>query len=104
MATTPAATEIYRQSQVGQALKDALDELCQVRALHCPNLTRQSQQITPSLAMLVLQQFDRSMANVFAAHLKNRITFKVPSYSLILCDYICFCFVIFLLKFWRTWA
>eukprot|EP00047_Mylnosiga_fluctuans_P005521 m.240989 g.240989 ORF g.240989 m.240989 type:complete len:110 (+) comp13762_c0_seq1:18-347(+) len=63
MAAT-AATDVYRQGAMGQALKDTLDELCQ------------SQQITPELAAAVLRQFDRSMASVMESQLKNKISFR----------------------------
>lgn len=57
--------ELYRRSAPGQALTDALDELIQ------------NQQITPQLAMRVLFQFDRVMAESLVSMVRGRCTVKV---------------------------
>ena len=57
--------ELYRRSTLGQTLTDALDELIQ------------SEQITPQLAMRVLAQFDKSMAEALATRVRTRALFKV---------------------------
>lgn len=56
--------ELYRRSAPGQALTDALDELIQ------------NQQITPQLAMRVLSQFDRVMAESLSME-RRRCNVKV---------------------------
>ena len=56
--------ELYRRSAPGQALTDALDELIQ------------NQQITPQLAMRVLSQFDRVMAESLSME-RRRCSVKV---------------------------
>lgn len=57
--------ELYRRSTIGLTLTDTLDELIQEKKL------------TPQLAMKVLYQFDRTMADVLANKLRTRGTIKV---------------------------
>ena len=56
--------QLYRNTSLGIALQDALDE--QVK----------TQQVTPSLALKVLQQFDKSMTQSLNQKVKTRYTFK----------------------------
>lgn len=56
--------ELYRRSAPGTALTDALDELIQ------------NNQITPQLAMKVLFQFDRTMAESLS-NIRGRCVIKV---------------------------
>lgn len=56
--------EHYRESTVGRALADVLDDLIQ------------SQQLTPQLAVKVLMQFDRSIADALSNKLRTRATMK----------------------------
>ncbi|KAF7367173.1 Transcription initiation factor IIA gamma subunit [Mycena sanguinolenta] len=70
MAT--AYYEFYRGSSIGMALTDSLDELITSGA------------ITPQLAMKVLQQFDKSLADTMVKQVKAKVTLKVripSSYS-----------------------
>eukprot|EP00050_Salpingoeca_kvevrii_P014136 m.32830 g.32830 ORF g.32830 m.32830 type:complete len:106 (-) comp5584_c0_seq1:127-444(-) len=57
-------SQLYRKSSIGEALDDCLDDLVR------------SQQITNTLKDKVLQQFDKTMAEVLGSHLNNRISFK----------------------------
>lgn len=57
--------ELYRRSTIGLSLTDALDELIQ------------NQQLTPQLAMKVLYQFDRTMADTLTNRMRTRGTIKV---------------------------
>lgn len=57
--------ELYRRGAAGQALTDALDELIQ------------NQQITPQLAMRVLFQFDKVIADHLSTDIKGRCNLKV---------------------------
>ncbi|KAK7467193.1 Transcription initiation factor IIA subunit 2 [Stygiomarasmius scandens] len=57
--------EFYRGSSIGMALTDSLDELIT------------SGSITPQLAMKVLQQFDKSLADVMVKQVKTKTTLKV---------------------------
>lgn len=59
--------ELYRRSTLGLALTDSLDELIQ------------NQQLTPQLAMKVLYQFDRTMADTLTNRMRTRGTIKVFS-------------------------
>lgn len=56
--------QLYRNTTLGIALQDALDE--QIR----------TQQVTPSLALKVLQQFDKSMTQSLNQKVKARYNFK----------------------------
>jgi len=62
MAT--AYYEFYRGSSIGMALTDSLDEL----------ITDGS--ITPQLAMKILQQFDKSLADTMIKQVKTKTTLK----------------------------
>ncbi|KAF7325515.1 Glycoside hydrolase [Mycena kentingensis (nom. inval.)] len=56
--------EFYRGSSIGMALTDSLDELITSGA------------ITPQLAMKVLQQFDKSLADTMVNSVKAKATLK----------------------------
>ncbi|TFK41806.1 transcription initiation factor IIA gamma subunit [Crucibulum laeve] len=56
--------EFYRGSTIGMALTDSLDELITSGA------------ITPQLAMKVLQQFDKSLADGMFKNVKTKVTLK----------------------------
>ncbi|KAI0000622.1 transcription initiation factor IIA gamma subunit [Russula compacta] len=56
--------EFYRGSSIGMALTDSLDELITSGA------------ITPQLAMKVLQQFDKSLADIMVKQVKTKTTLK----------------------------
>lgn len=56
--------QLYRNTTLGISLQDALDE--QIR----------TQQVTPGLALKVLQQFDKSMTQSLSQKVKTRYTFK----------------------------
>lgn len=58
------AYQLYRNTTLGNTLQESLDELIQF------------QQISPSLALRVLLQFDRSINNALANKLRARISFK----------------------------
>ncbi|ESK94523.1 transcription initiation factor iia gamma chain [Moniliophthora roreri MCA 2997] len=66
--------EFYRGSSIGMALTDSLDEL----------ITAGS--ITPQLAMKVLQQFDKSLADIMAKQVKNKTSLKGHLHTYRLCD------------------
>ncbi|KLO06019.1 transcription initiation factor IIA gamma subunit [Schizopora paradoxa] len=57
--------EFYRGSSIGLALTDSLDELITSGA------------ITPQLAMKVLQQFDKSLANTLVEQVRTKVKTKV---------------------------
>lgn len=57
--------ELYRRSTLGVTLTEALDELIQ------------SGHINPQLAMKVLSQFDKSMAEALSDNVRSRVQFKV---------------------------
>ena len=56
--------QLYRNTTLGITLQDALDS--QISA----------QQITPDLALKVLQQFDRSISTALSQKVKTRYNFK----------------------------
>ncbi len=56
--------QLYRNTTLGIALQDALDE--QIK----------TQQISPDLALKVLQRFDKSMTQSLNQKVKTRYTFK----------------------------
>jgi len=62
--TAKMAYQLYRNTTLGNTLQESLDELIQF------------QQISPSLALRVLLQFDRSINNALANKLRARISFK----------------------------
>jgi len=72
MAT--AYYEFYRGSSIGMALTDSLDELIT------------SGQITPQLAMKVLQQFDKSLTDTMVRGVKAKTQLKGHLHTYRLCD------------------
>ncbi|KAL0949236.1 hypothetical protein HGRIS_009314 [Hohenbuehelia grisea] len=66
--------EFYRGSSIGMALTDSLDELITAG------------QITPQLAMKVLQQFDKSITDTIIKQVKNKTTLKGHLHTYRLCD------------------
>ncbi|KAF9029143.1 transcription initiation factor IIA gamma subunit [Hymenopellis radicata] len=66
--------EFYRGSSIGMALTDSLDELITSGA------------ITPQLAMKVLQQFDKSLADTMVRQVKHKTTLKGHLHTYRLCD------------------
>ncbi|KAF7349431.1 Transcription initiation factor IIA subunit 2 [Mycena sanguinolenta] len=66
--------EFYRGSSIGMALTDSLDELITSGA------------ITPQLAMKVLQQFDKSLADTMVKQIKAKATLKGHLQTYRLCD------------------
>ncbi|KAJ7579036.1 transcription initiation factor IIA, gamma subunit, helical domain-containing protein [Mycena floridula] len=66
--------EFYRGSSIGMALTDSLDELITSGA------------ITPQLAMKVLQQFDKSLADIMVKQVKTKTTLKGHLKTYRLCD------------------
>ncbi|KAI0776375.1 transcription initiation factor IIA gamma subunit [Irpex lacteus] len=66
--------EFYRGSSIGMALTDSLDELIT------------SGSITPQLAMKVLQQFDKSLADTMVKQVKVKSTLKGHLSTYRLCD------------------
>ncbi|KAJ9501378.1 Transcription initiation factor IIA subunit 2 [Exophiala xenobiotica] len=57
--------ELYRGSSIGEALIDTIDDLIN------------DGRIEPQLAMKILANFDRSIADTLAEKVKSRLTFKV---------------------------
>ncbi|RKP22743.1 transcription initiation factor IIA, gamma subunit, helical domain-containing protein [Syncephalis pseudoplumigaleata] len=66
--------EHYRQSTLGNTLTEALDEL--IEAGH----------LTPQLAMRVLTQFDKSMADALSNSVRSRVAFKGHLHTYNFCD------------------
>ncbi|TFK97937.1 transcription initiation factor IIA gamma subunit [Pterulicium gracile] len=66
--------EFYRGSSIGMALTDSLDELITSGA------------ITPQLAMKVLQQFDKSLADTMVKQVKSKAILKGHLHTYRLCD------------------
>ena len=64
-ASQQAAYELYRRSSVGVALADVLDEFISNR------------QIEPQLALKIIANFDKAIAETLAEKVKNRCNFKV---------------------------
>ncbi|OCL12601.1 transcription initiation factor IIA, gamma subunit [Glonium stellatum] len=56
--------ELYRRSSLGGSLTDTLDDLISER------------RIEPQLAMKILTNFDKAVADVLAEKVKARLTFK----------------------------
>mmetsp|Transcript_13443 Transcript_13443/g.34448 ORF Transcript_13443/g.34448 Transcript_13443/m.34448 type:complete len:104 (-) Transcript_13443:111-422(-) len=61
--------ELYRNSSVGLALSDALDEMITM------------QQISPALEEKIKAQFDISVARILKSELKNKVTFKATCHT-----------------------
>ncbi|KAH0834473.1 hypothetical protein FOPE_03810 [Fonsecaea pedrosoi] len=57
--------ELYRGSSIGEALIDTIDDLIN------------DGRIEPQLAMKILSNFDRAIAETLAEKVKSRLTFKV---------------------------
>ncbi|KAF2800103.1 transcription initiation factor IIA gamma chain [Melanomma pulvis-pyrius CBS 109.77] len=64
MADSTKYYELYRRSSIGGTLADTLDNLITER------------RIEPQLAMKVLANFDKAVAEVLAEKVKARLTFK----------------------------
>ena len=60
--------ELYRRSSLGMTLTDTLDDLISEHS------------IDPQLAMKVLSNFDRAIAETLNDKIKSRLTFKVCVY------------------------
>ncbi|KAF2083733.1 transcription initiation factor IIA, gamma subunit [Saccharata proteae CBS 121410] len=56
--------EIYRKTSVGSTLMDTLDELISNRRME------------PQLAIKIMQNFDKALADVISEKVKARLTFK----------------------------
>jgi len=61
--------ELYRRTTLGECLTDALDELIR------------GSQITPQLAIRVLMQFDKSMAEALSTQVRAKLNLRVVIYS-----------------------
>ncbi|KAK8080106.1 transcription initiation factor IIA subunit 2 [Apiospora hydei] len=66
--------ELYRQSSVGAALMDALDDLIM------------ETRIDPQLAMKILANFDRAIAEVLQNQVRARLSFKGSLDTYRFCD------------------
>lgn len=66
--------QLYRNTTLGNTLQESLDELIQLG------------QITPELALKVLQQFDKAINNALANRVKNKINFKGHLNTYRFCD------------------
>ena len=58
------AYTLYRDTTLGNTLQEALDELLQI------------QMLSPSLALKILIQFDRSIYSALNTRVKNKLTFR----------------------------
>lgn len=56
--------QLYRNTTLGNCLQESLDELIQTH------------QITPSLALQVLLEFDKAMSRALSTNVRNKMTFK----------------------------
>ncbi|KAI9705519.1 MAG: Gtf2a2p [Candelina mexicana] len=70
MSGTQAYYELYRQTSVGQALTDTLDDLIS------------DNRIQPQLAIKILFHFDRIMTETLADKVKARLSFKVKDLNI----------------------
>ncbi|KAI0399539.1 transcription initiation factor iia small chain [Xylaria palmicola] len=66
--------ELYRRSSIGGALTDTLDDL----------ITQNH--IDPQLAMKILANFDRAIAEVLQEKVRSRLTFKASLDTYRFCD------------------
>jgi len=66
--------EIYRETTLGNTLKETLDELVQ------------SSQISDRLANRVLREFDKSISNSLASRVKTRLSFRGTLNTYRFCD------------------
>ncbi|CAK7226892.1 Transcription initiation factor IIA subunit 2 [Sporothrix curviconia] len=71
---TPSFYELYRRSSIGYALTDTLDELIS------------ENRMDPQLAMKVLANFDRAIAENLQQQVKARLTFKGSLDTYRFCD------------------
>ncbi|KAK0745099.1 transcription initiation factor IIA, gamma subunit-domain-containing protein [Apiosordaria backusii] len=74
MAASNNFYDLYRHGSLGLTLTDALDELIR------------DESITPQLAMKVLTQFDRVVAETLQEKVKARLTFKGSLDTYRFCD------------------
>ncbi|KAI1335839.1 transcription initiation factor IIA [Xylariaceae sp. FL0016] len=74
MASAGSFYELYRRSSVGTALTDSLDDLIT------------DHRIDPQLAMKVLANFDRAIAEVLQDKVRSRLTFKGSLHTYRFCD------------------
>ena len=73
------AYELYRHTTLGMCLQDALDEMIS------------SQQVSPTLALQVLKQFDRSINKALSSRVRTRYTFKGRLKTYRYCDNVWTC-------------
>ncbi|KAI9794367.1 MAG: Transcription initiation factor IIA small chain (TFIIA 13.5 kDa subunit) [Peltula sp. TS41687] len=66
--------ELYRQSSIGMALTDTLDDLITDR------------RIEPQLAIKILANFDRSITEILAERVKAKLQFKGHLHTYRFCD------------------
>ena len=69
----------YRNTTLGNCLKETLDELIQ------------SQNISSDLGILVLNQFDRAMNHLLKDKVRNKFTFKGDLHTYRYCDNVWTC-------------
>ncbi|KAK0672690.1 transcription initiation factor IIA, gamma subunit-domain-containing protein [Cercophora samala] len=74
MAASNSFYDLYRHGSLGMTLTDALDELIE------------NNSIAPQLAMKVLTQFDRVVAETLQERVKSRLTFKGSLDTYRFCD------------------
>ncbi|EJT78652.1 transcription initiation factor IIA gamma chain [Gaeumannomyces tritici R3-111a-1] len=76
MATNAQSTfyELYRRSSIGTALTDALDDLIQ------------ENRMDPQLAMKIVANFDRAIAETLNEKVKSRLTFRGSLDTYRFCD------------------
>ncbi|CAN8102370.1 unnamed protein product [Discula destructiva] len=73
-AAPPNYYELYRRSSIGATLTDTLDDLIQ------------SHRIDPQLAMKILSNFDRAVADTLQDKVKARLSFKGSLDTYRFCD------------------
>ena len=66
--------QLYRNTTLGNTLQESLDELIQCG------------QVTPELALKVLQQFDKAINTALASMVKNKVNFKGHLNTYRFCD------------------
>ncbi|KAI8902716.1 transcription initiation factor IIA, gamma subunit-domain-containing protein [Globomyces pollinis-pini] len=74
MATPQSQYQLYRESSLGKALTDTLDELIQESLLD------------PQTAMKVLSQFDISISEALHSRVRSRATLKGHLHTYRFCD------------------
>ncbi|KAL1877843.1 hypothetical protein VTK73DRAFT_8370 [Phialemonium thermophilum] len=70
----PSFYELYRRSSIGMTLTDTLDDLIG------------EQRIDPQLAMKILSNFDRAIAETLSDRVRARLTFKGSLDTYRFCD------------------